>query len=781
MFASFLLPFAERGAGPIHHWVMLAQMARFAPGDIVFIADETYFAEDAVPFGQTLKLGGLRFTCPSQEQFRLFRKIALDGRLMAELHRGGTYLDILERLLVEEVPGLVRALKGALTELVASGHLEAVLAWCNCPSLRRAMDELGGGPIVHNELGALRSPLYRDTFYFDLQGVNGATTAASWKPEDIAAQLTDEELFTDDELRGLLVADFQRVESLQPAGPTYAAGVALQVEDDSNMIAFARGWTSISILYEAMGRFGPASTLVRSHPGARFTYQGGLGVADTSSDSLDFLNNIGTLISINSSLLAEAALWSKPFEAKGDTPALCLASLHTAGEDVAKAVRNAFFLGYLVPSELLFDAEYYRWRLAGASLGECVARHAMVHAGGERPVTIAGLSAESRYSHGEAGLVRLPPLWTSTLAIEGQLEGLRADLAAVELSRQAEAERLRVEIEALKASAQHWQSEAEENWRALEWFKGHVEELQRAFAKDAEQRDSVEHELGESRVRAAVLEARVQDEERLAAELRQRLSELQVRLDAALAGRDEIEGHLAKTAALAESLQECVSQAHEALERRQQHHSAELSTRDERIRQLESEISQFVMLSARITAIAGHSTGSPGQASGSELRLSRDKVEQSVRSIDDSASAQSTLVERMVATTAVLPSSERQDFAVTGDLADDEAQTDHLVLVSGRVAPALGALERLRESRDQALEELATVRERLGRTLKGVDLPASEYPLLSSQIDRLNDWISTVQERQVELIAEVGLLKKRRSLLEFVVGREIRLGMKYRG
>lgn len=237
----------------------------------------------------------------------------------------------------------------------------------------------------------------------------------------------------------------------------------------------------------------------------------------------------------------------------------------------------------------------------------------------------------------------------------------------------------------------------------------------------------------------------------------------------------------AKTAALAESLQECVSQAHEALERRQQHHSAELSTRDERIRQLESEISQFVMLSARITAIAGHSTGSPGQASGSELRLSRDKVEQSVRSIDDSASAQSTLVERMVATTAVLPSSERQDFAVTGDLADDEAQTDHLVLVSGRVAPALGALERLRESRDQALEELATVRERLGRTLKGVDLPASEYPLLSSQIDRLNEWVSVVQERQAELSTEVGLLRKRRSLLEFVVGREISIGRKHRG
>ena len=781
MFVSFLLPFAERGAGPIHHWVMLAQMARFGSDEIVFIADDAYFAEEAVPFGQVLKLGGLRFICPSREQFASFRKVALEDDLIADLRGKGTHLDVLDQLLVEPIPQLVSVLKEVLAEFVASGELEAVLTWCNCPSLRRAMDELGGGPIVHNELGALRSPLYRDTFYFDLQGVNGATTPASWKPEDVAADLAETELLADDELRGVLVADVQRVDALRSGMPTYAAGVALQVEDDSNMIAFARGWTSISVLYEAMGRFGPESTLVRSHPGARFRYQGGLGVADTSADSLDFLNNIGTLISINSSLVAEAALWGRSFEAKGDTPALCMAFLGDVDEDVAMAVRNAFFLGYLVPSELLFDAGYYRWRLAGATLADCVVRHRAVHTGNDSSVTIAALSINSSAPPKDGGLVRLPPLWTSTLALEGQLESARAELAAVELSRYNEAERSRVQIETLTASAQYWQSEAEENWRAVEWFKGHVTELQGALTKGAEQQGCTERDLGESRVRVAALETRVQDEERQSAEWRQRLSELQLRLDTVLAGRHEIEGHLAETAALAASLQARVSQADEALQRRDQQYASEQSIRDERIRELESELSQFVIFSSRIAAVAGRSAGAPGQGAGSEPRLLRDEVERHIRSITDAASAHALLVERVVATTAVLSSSQMQEAGTSGDLADETAQDDHLGLVSGRVACALAALERLRLSRDQALEELAIACERLGRTLEGVGLPVSDYPVLASQIDRLNEWISVVQERQAELSTEVGLLRKRRSLLEFVVGREISIGSKHRG
>lgn len=783
MFASFLLPFAERGAGPIHHWVMLAQMASFGPDEIVFIADETYFVEEAVPFGKTLKLGGLRFTCPTREEFRAFRKIPLDGSLVTGLHAIGNHLDLLGRLLVEPMPGLVSAIKDALAEYVEAGKLEAVLTWCNCPSLRRAVDELGGVAVVHNELGALRSPLYRDTFYFDMQGVNGATTAASWNPADIAVELARSDLLTDDELRGLLVADIQRVDSLQPVADNFSAGVALQVEDDSNMIAFARDWTSLAVLYEAMGRFGPESTLVRSHPGARFKYQGGLGVADASTDSLDFLNRIGTLISINSSLLAEAALWGKPFEAKGDTPALCLASLDGVDEAVASAVRNAFFLGYLVPAELLFDAEYYRWRLSGATLADCVARHAAIHAGEDSTVRIAALSTDSTPADG--GLVRLPPLWTSTLAIEGQLEDARAELAAIELNHHDQEERSRIEIEALRQSAQHWQSEAEENWRAVEWFKGHITELQTSLAQSVEGQRLAERELGESRITVANLEMRVQSEEGQAARLRQRFDELQARLDAMMAERESAEKRLDEAIALATSSQARAVQADETLERHQHLRDSEHSAREGRIRELESELSQFVIFSSRIAAAAGYSTGAAGQAFGSDLRLLRDEIERHIKSIADGAAEQEMLVERVVATTAVLSSSQSQEPASSPVAPDDPAgvaaQHDYLALVSGRVACALATLERLRVSRDQAMNELTVACERLGRSLERAGLPVSDYPTLSGQIDRLDEWISVTQEMQAKLSAEVELSRGRRSLLDFIGCRGIGMGRKGRG
>ena len=45
MFVSFLLPYIDRGSGPLYHWVMLAQMAHFAPRDIAFIGDNSYFDE----------------------------------------------------------------------------------------------------------------------------------------------------------------------------------------------------------------------------------------------------------------------------------------------------------------------------------------------------------------------------------------------------------------------------------------------------------------------------------------------------------------------------------------------------------------------------------------------------------------------------------------------------------------------------------------------------------------------------------------------------------------
>lgn len=474
MFASVLLPFAERGAGPLHHWVMLAQMARFSPDEIVFIGDNACFDEERVPFGEWTKVGGLRFLCPTRDQFRSYQFVVLDQSIATALaSAGGGHLSVFRRLLLERVPELEEAFFQALQPL--GDRLEAVLTWSNCPSLRAALQRLGDVPLVHNELGPLRSPLYRETFYFDFKGVNGNTSPAAWEPGEVRTQMEGAQLLSPDEVRGLLVADPARVQAIDVAASEQLVGVALQVEDDSNTVAYGNGWNSLELLYDVMGRVGPDGMLVRSHPGARFRYSGGLGRQDDSVDSLAFLARVAEVVSINSSVLVEAALWGRRFDAKGDNPVRFLAR-PGEGADWATLAFNAFFLGYLVPSELLFDPEYYRWRLTWPSLAECHARHLQVlTARGTCPIA----ALPDARSVPADGLVRLPAMWTSTLGLERQV----ADLSR----RVAEA----------GGAAARWQSEAERNWDELTWFKQEHARLTDELAAASQAREVLQTQVQE--------------------------------------------------------------------------------------------------------------------------------------------------------------------------------------------------------------------------------------------------------------------------------------------
>lgn len=563
MFVSFLLPFAERGAGPLHHWVMLAQMARFHPDEIIFVADAAYFDEANIPFGQILRVGGLSFKCPGKMEYRGFRKIVLDHELLGGFgDRGWTHLDLFRVLLKEPIPELVAVLRGILQELMAAGDFEAALVWSNFPSLRAAMDELGGGVIIHNELGPLRGGLYRETFYFDLHGVNGRSTPAGWTLEQVKSQMSTAELLDCDELRGILLEDTARAQQLEPAPPMFEVGVALQVEDDSNTIAYANGWDSLSLLYDVMSRVGPDDMLVRSHPGAHFIYRGGLGRADDSRDSLEFIEKVKKVVSINSSMLIEAAFWGRAFEAKGDSPVVFLAG---TGRDDAVSWRlafNAFFLGYLVPSELLFLPEYYRWRLGGATLAQCHTRHLLALRGGSIAVPrIAGFDVASAGGCGDEGLVRLPPIWTAQTSLDRQVAELRFQMDAMK-----DAEQL----------ATHWEGEAKANWAQLQVLSAHAAELnmrmEQALAQLAEAEAAMEQvrkleiELATSTALADKWQQEAESNGAQLQALSAHAAELNTRMESALARAAEaettgaaarkLETELATSRALAEKWQQ---------------------------------------------------------------------------------------------------------------------------------------------------------------------------------------------------------------------------------
>jgi hypothetical protein len=378
MFASFHLPYVDRGQGPtIYHGIMLKQLAMLGTQQLALIADEPYFSLPA-PWGQEVSLGDFRVRLPSRDRFDGMTRFAIPQEVFASLNqRCRSHLDALRILLNEDYPPLRGALVEILETLTQREKIEAILTWCNVPSLNEAAARFNL-PVIHNELGPLRPPLYQNTVYFDFRGVNGETSTATEMPRfcQEARQWRDFEPLTLPQIRELLsVSPHVATESNEP--PEFNAGVALQVEYDSNLLVFARGMTNFEAIYVAQKGLRPSQVLIRHHPSGQALYSSALGVVDDSADSVIFLRRCETVFTINSSVAFECLLQDKPVRILGDSPATTLSAERLA--DLSQSDRllslNYLFLCYLVPARFLFDVEYYHWRLARPSLQEIYRRH----------------------------------------------------------------------------------------------------------------------------------------------------------------------------------------------------------------------------------------------------------------------------------------------------------------------------------------------------------------------------------------------------------------------
>jgi tetratricopeptide (TPR) repeat protein len=286
-------------------------------------------------------------------------------------------LEAFRILLTEDYPPLRDALEKILAEICQARKPEAVLSWCHAPSLKRAVANLGI-PIIHNELGPLRSPLYQGTVYFDFKGVNGFTSAAD-EMNRFAQESRGWKEFTPlslEELRELLILapDNRSVGKKQPA---FRAGAALQVEDDSNLLAFGRGMSNFQLIFAARKGISPAELLVRQHPAGHALYSDKLGTPDHSRDSIEFISRCEHIFTTNSSIALESLLQERPVTIFGDSPAAALSHERLTGMSPEKRLLclNWLFIGHLVPARFLFDREYYAWRLGHPSLREIYEAH----------------------------------------------------------------------------------------------------------------------------------------------------------------------------------------------------------------------------------------------------------------------------------------------------------------------------------------------------------------------------------------------------------------------
>ncbi|MGN5090760.1 GT99 family glycosyltransferase N-terminal domain-containing protein [Aeromonas hydrophila] len=359
MLAAFLPPYPFRAQAAPYLWCYYRLLCEWADESAFFITGRDYVRAPSDWEG--------RWECDQAVQSRLGYSLPVNA--MPEQHHyawldenrfddwlnklNGNPIEAFRRFLCERDAAFERELEALLD--AAPVDLEAIVTICNVASLE-AVCAARGIPVIHIELGPLRGPLYRETSYVDFRGVNGNSESAQRYSlcHDWQLPLTTRELLH------FFLTHPETCQSL-PAQTTYECGAVLQVEDDSNLVAYGNGMSNLALLAAARQKVATQELLVRAHPGSPFSLKTAEVCLDNSPNSLCFVALCRQILTINSSVGLEALLLDKPLTVWGDNSYNFILEAH---DDAERKRRLSFYLfGYLVPFSLQLKPAYLRFRL----------------------------------------------------------------------------------------------------------------------------------------------------------------------------------------------------------------------------------------------------------------------------------------------------------------------------------------------------------------------------------------------------------------------------------
>jgi hypothetical protein len=355
MFVSFLEPFPIRNNKAPFLWVFYKQLHELGTEDIVYIGSEEYFKvehknEMNKDFQEKFEYEIDIHKINNAEKYIISEEIYRDLK--------GTNIEKWKYLMKNSYINLVNRLDEIFSEISKKNKIDAVFAWCNSPSLNEVAKKYNI-PVIYNELGPLRKTQYMNFAYFDFSGVNG-NTEASERYEKFKKEISKNDLLSLEDIRYLVLKDHLQLEAFKNINEKI--GVALQVEDDSNIIAYSKGWDSFKLLDYVSSEYKKENVLIRNHPLASFQVKDEKwGEIDKSVNSIEFLSKIKKLITINSSVGFEALLYEKEVEILGDSPFSLMSGKKDKNE--FKYFVNFIIFGYLIHYSLLYNREYYLWRL----------------------------------------------------------------------------------------------------------------------------------------------------------------------------------------------------------------------------------------------------------------------------------------------------------------------------------------------------------------------------------------------------------------------------------
>jgi len=368
VFISFLYPFNIRDVEAPFLWIYYKQMTEMSPDDVVFVGSKEYFFDPAYfaernRYELTENSAAYNaYLIPSLNKIQSYENISISQDIFFEILKKHNNISNLAwaDLLMKEYEPLTQELKRVLESLIKDhDDIEGIISWVNCPSLVTAAKSFNI-PIIFNEIGPFRPSLYRYMAYFDFSGVNGNTECEKRYKEfkkEITLCNENIQIFNSKELLKILQCKYEDCSNVIP---TFKAGIALQVEDDSNTLAFSNGFNSKTLINLVKNTYDNKSILIREHPSGHLHYADEGCTIDSSKSSFDFISKCNEIFTINSSVGLETLLLGKTVHILGDSPFKFIEKLETKDFLIALSF---VVVGYLIPYSLLFSKDYYRWRL----------------------------------------------------------------------------------------------------------------------------------------------------------------------------------------------------------------------------------------------------------------------------------------------------------------------------------------------------------------------------------------------------------------------------------
>lgn len=375
------------------------------------IAQEEYFEKPSV-----LKAMGKRelldkervkrqfgYEIPSDSDLEKIPKYIISKRFEEMLiQEYGSINDTFLGLLQHRSDKFEELLRSFFREMTKTEPVECILTLTSFPSLYQVAEEYNA-KVINLELGALRSPTYLDTGYFDENVILGNNSVEKRYKQFLLEQKQRKDcpVFTNKEI----LAIFMQPKYLKyifriKEKPSYEIGAALGT---ATWLPYMRN-SNINdeeLLWHIGKKYKLNEIRVRRHPGdfAGAIYPSFEYARDTSANTLEFILSCKKIVTLGSNLSIESKLLGRECVVYQKSAGYYMAA-HDLEEKIIPTMEylSFFAFGYMVPFDYLTDVEYIRWRLTNPPETEIYRKHLQFYLSRKniRLDEING-SAENRY------------------------------------------------------------------------------------------------------------------------------------------------------------------------------------------------------------------------------------------------------------------------------------------------------------------------------------------------------------------------------------------------